>query len=707
MGADFADVPIFGHLRNIAERHPDKLAISDGDHHLTYSELVGAVATLSGRIAADVPEGQAVGILLANSVWNPVALLASMTVGRLAVPLNARDPASRISGIATAARLSAIIGFGAAPDIGLVRSVQWIDVAPEVVPSDQGTFAPPLSGSVDAPAIVLYTSDSTENPKGIANSQRNLLHRVQQYVDACHAGSGDVFLPLIGPATIAGCVEMLAALLSGATLHLLEVEAVGLSAVRHCMQAAGVTIGYLEPTLLRALMADDSADAFRSLRVARVGGKNVSWADIALLRKAVSDDCLIQIAHSPAETTGSQWFVPRDWPEQDAFAPVGWLLPGITFVIVDEEGRPARLGESGELLIRSPYVLLGHWENGTVVKAETDPDDPNLRIFATGDLVRLDDRGLLHIIGRKREDDVVKKILSARADDRLTHTREASLPILFLLPGSLGYGPSLTALTASMRKVTRIAPIRYPDLGMILGGQNSVADMAAAAVEQISRVQPLGHVRLLGHSLGGAVAFEVAARLLAAGRSVKFMGVLDTSLMGERSSYWETVTRTVHRIRTNRVTASRMACRGLAKATVAIGCEARLARIIDRYTKRQFNATCFRLRQELQEVLRAQAYFRWLAEPKPVLPIAAILFRCNRKRMPQALGWDRAFIRVDVIPSAGSHADLVMQPHLATNGPLIERAVLQTYSPADSLKRDAGLRRDCTNNSQPNQTSVQ
>lgn len=274
------------------------------------------------------------------------------------------------------------------------------------------------------------------------------------------------------------------------------------------------------------------------------------------------------------------------------------------------------------------------------------------------------------------------KVLSGRGDDHLTHTRETGVPILFLLPGSLGYGPTLAAFAVSMRKVARVLTIRYPNLEMILDGRNSVADMASSAMEQINRLQPVGPVRLLGHSLGGAVAFEIAARLVAEQRSVKFLGILDTSLMGERSSYRDTFTRTIHRIQANHVTASRMACRALAKATVAMGLETRLARILDRRTKGQFNATFFRIRQELQEVLRARAYYRWLAEPKSVLPIAAILFRCERKEMPEALGWDHAFARVEVVPSAGSHTDLVMQPHLATNGPLIEKAVLLTYSSA-------------------------
>src|SRR3954452_19072508 len=78
MGSNFANVCIFDHLREIAKQYPDKLAISDGVNRLTYSDLLSTVESLSGRIVTAVADGQAVGILLANSVWYPLAMLASM-----------------------------------------------------------------------------------------------------------------------------------------------------------------------------------------------------------------------------------------------------------------------------------------------------------------------------------------------------------------------------------------------------------------------------------------------------------------------------------------------------------------------------------------------------------------------------------------------------------------------------------------------------
>ena len=278
--------------------------------------------------------------------------------------------------IAVAARLSAVIGAGKVRHARLPQEIQWIDVAAGVSATHSWTPAPQLSDvvPVDAPAIVLYTSGSTGRPKGIVNSQRSLLQRVQQYVDSCHINAEDVILPLTGPATIAGCREMFAALLTGATLHLVDVEAVGLRAVRSRMRTEGATITYVVPTLLRALMAAEAADTFNSLRVVRIGGEKVAWTDIALLRKVVSNTCLVQVGYSSTESTGSQWFVPRSLPEYGASVPAGWLLPGIAFAIVSDEGRPVEPGESGELLIKSPHVLLGHWEDGAVVPAQADPD---------------------------------------------------------------------------------------------------------------------------------------------------------------------------------------------------------------------------------------------------------------------------------------------------------------------------------------------
>lgn len=853
MGADFSSTAVIEHLSAVAKRFADRVGLSDATHQVTYSDLLARVLTLAQEIAMAIPEGQAVGSLLGNSVWQPIAMLACMAAGRILVPLNPRDPVERLAAIAAAARISVLIGRdgSSSADWSARASLRWLDIERASQPSAAVPSLKPVS--VDAPAIVLYTSGSTGQPKGVVNSQRSLLQRVQQYVDACHINASDVFMPMSGPTTIAGCREMLSALMTGARLHVVDVEALGLRGLLRQLRSQQVTIVYIVPALLRAVVAASESGDFDSLRIVRVGGEKVLWTDISLIRTVAQSHCFIQISYSSTETTGTQWFLPNDVKEQDfneknLSVPVGYVLPGLSFVVVDDNGSPVAVGEVGELIVRSRYVLLGYWEYGRVFPALPDPDDELCRIFPTGDLVVVDAHGFLQMVGRKGRqlkingrrvepaelEAVVRKIPSVRdavaivtdsnelvifascgADaeasfttdvrdvirqklptalhptrlhriaelprlaggkidvanlkaldlesrrehaplsrqpegtevvqarkvvdqvwTRILGTTEATgrwdevggdslkllrcvmdleeligeeismeaftvdmsaadmanavamagrserqqddeeqLPHLVIMPGSMGYGPSMAAFGAQFSKAAHVIPIRYPDLSSTLTGRGSIDDMAIVALEQINATQPRGDIRLIGYSLGGGVAFEVATRLIAAGRSVKFLGILDTNVGPRTRQHQETLSRTLQRVRAHRVTLYRMFCRTVAKCVVRLGWEAQFCRMIDAKASTHLASTRFMLRLELEEILRMREFDRWRAKTKSRLPITGTLFLCNRRGLPPHLGWDSLFAQLDVIPIAGGHLDLVVEPHLSVNRPVIERAI--------------------------------
>ncbi|MCP3369524.1 non-ribosomal peptide synthetase [Bradyrhizobium cajani] len=851
LGDGFAGVSAIDHLIAVTARFANKVAISDANHSFTYSQLLSRVLTLAQAIEALIPEGEAVGWLLRASAWQPIAMLACMAAGRILVPLNPRDPVQRLMGIAKVARISVLIGQDAGDSAEWIKQhgLLWLDVASA---SEPASPTPTLGQvSVDAPAVVLYTSGSTGAPKGVVNSQRNLLQRVQQYVDACHISAADVFMPLSGPTTIAGCREMLSALLTGAKLHIVDIEVLGLRGVLRQITAQQVTITYVVPALARALINASRQGDLDSLRVIRVGGEKVLWTDIALIRRAVKASCFIQVSYLSTETTGTQWFLPKDRQEDGVSVPVGYLLPGISYAVVDESGNSVRCGEVGELVIKSGYVMLGYWDGGQLSPALHAPDDPKSRIYPTGDLVVVDTHGLVRIVGRKGRQlkingqrvepaelesalrklayvkdavavvtdanelvlfaspaaplrphfqtevrELIRQTLPAAlhptrlhevleiprlpggkidharlklldlesnktspmpmpavqrmaeankavhqvwsnilgapeaagrwdeaggdslkllrcvmdleeligrelnmeaftvdmsAEDMIRavatgHRQERQrldhqiLPCLVILPGSMGYGPSMAAFGAQLSKVARVIPIRYPDLSWSLAGGDSVQEMAALAVEQIKAAQPRGDVRMIGYSLGGGVAFEVASRLIEQGRAVKFLGILDTNVGPRRANHREAFSRTLQRIRSHRVTIYRMLCRSVAKLATRMGQEVRFCRLIDSITWSRLANTRFMLRLELEELLRMRAFGRWVSDSKPRLPIKGTVFACHRPGVTPRLGWDFLFEELDVIPIAGGHLDLVVEPHLSVNRPVIERAIKASSS---------------------------
>jgi thioesterase domain-containing protein len=172
----------------------------------------------------------------------------------------------------------------------------------------------------------------------------------------------------------------------------------------------------------------------------------------------------------------------------------------------------------------------------------------------------------------------------------------------------------------------------------------------------------------------------VATRLIAEGRSVKFLGILDTNIGPRKHNYRETLSRTLQRVRSHRVTIYRMLCRAISKCVARLGWQVPFCRLLDSRIWTRLSGTRFILRLELEEILRMQAFDRWRAASKPCLPITGTIFACNRRSSQVHLGWDSLFAQLDVIPIAGGHLDLVVEPHLAVNLPVVQRAVAASYS---------------------------
>jgi thioesterase domain-containing protein len=99
---------------------------------------------------------------------------------------------------------------------------------------------------------------------------------------------------------------------------------------------------------------------------------------------------------------------------------------------------------------------------------------------------------------------------------------------LFVFPGAGGNSVYFHALGRALPTSHSVFGLQAVGLDGDVAPHQTVAEMAAHAFAQVRRVQPAGPYLLLGHSLGGRVAFDVARRLEAAGERVALLAVLDT-----------------------------------------------------------------------------------------------------------------------------------------------------------------------------------
>jgi amino acid adenylation domain-containing protein len=260
----------------------------------------------------------------------------------------------------------------------------------------------------------------------------------------------------------------------------------------------------------------------------------------------------------------------------------------------------------------------------------------------------------------------------------LVTLRKGSGPPIFAFPGAGGNSVYFHAMASAL-------PTPHPVFGLQAVGldgdrapHESVADIAAHAVEQLRRVQPAGPYLLLGHSLGGRVAFEVARSLESAGDRVALLGVLDTPapLHGTAAASasardladdlaWLDDVKEIVEVTTGQ------ALKIDAQALRALSNDARIAIVASRLTETGLLLDG-RLARGFISVYQAAARTSYEASEPIAAPIA--LLRVERANEPDegaslrgAWGWDKLTTggaASVVVP--GGHISMLMPPHVET-----------------------------------------
>jgi amino acid adenylation domain-containing protein len=394
--------PIIELFECVVRRERSRIAIRDANTALTFGELWDAVSGLAETLAANTAPGDLIAILLPACPMFPIAMLACLAAGRPFVVLDTLHPPEWLGDVLQRARPTLAITLedglpsveARMPTMRVIRMTGVPALAPE------GWRPDPVG--VDEPACVLFTSGSTGQPKSIVNSQRNLLQRVAQSINAAHINAADRLLTLAPPCTIVGIRDVITALLAGASIHLLDPRGVGAREILHVIRAEAITVLFAFPALLRSIVAARERRADAALRLVRAGGDTTVWTDVETLRAWLAPEAAIQVVYAATEAPMMQWFVDDSCRREDVRIPIGYPLPGNRLALVDEDGRATPPGEVGELIVGGQCVSLGSWVDGRLADEGVETDATcGGRIFRTGDLARQRTDGLLERVGRK------------------------------------------------------------------------------------------------------------------------------------------------------------------------------------------------------------------------------------------------------------------------------------------------------------------
>src|SRR4029077_15606833 len=113
----------------------------------------------------------------------------------------------------------------------------------------------PAESGMGQPACVVFAPGGTGRPKGVVKSQRNLLQRAGQSINAAHINHEDRLLTLASLCTIVGVRDTITALLAGASVPLLDLQRAGAREILNVIRAKAITILFAFPALLRSVIA--------------------------------------------------------------------------------------------------------------------------------------------------------------------------------------------------------------------------------------------------------------------------------------------------------------------------------------------------------------------------------------------------------------------------------------------------------------------
>ena len=404
-------------LRDSAARSPERPAVADGGHVLTYAEL----DALSDRVARallaqGVAPGDRVGILARKSAVSVVALFGVLKAGACYVPLDPKSPAARLATIITDSGITVVLAGPATAG----QAAAMADAVPELRavvipdPSGEAVLAEPAGALPADPTIetdlayILYTSGSTGTPKGVMISHRASLTFVDWAAQCTWLGEED---RVCSPAPLhfdLSVFDIFASCLAGACMVVApENMTVFPSRLAGWIDRERVSVWYSVPSVLTMLAEYGNlrASGLTALRAVIFAGEVFPAKHLSRLMAELPGPRYLNW-YGPTETNVCTWYEVPPWAELTAPVPIGRACPNTDAFAVTADGeRVAKPGQEGELYVRGPGLMSGYWGDAekTARMLVTNPFQSAYAeaAYRTGDLVTLNEAGDFIFLGRR------------------------------------------------------------------------------------------------------------------------------------------------------------------------------------------------------------------------------------------------------------------------------------------------------------------
>lgn len=391
-------------LAKTAERQPQKTALIAKEEELTFGALNERVHALAAHLQQEgIRQGDRVGVLLPNSTAIPLSYYSTQKIGAVTVILDARLKGKELQAVLKDADLKLlIVHHHLYAEVGEVFKEMaavpvWI-VGGEGERSFEKRFAAtkkvaPPSLNADDDALILYTSGTTGEPKGVVLTCRNLAQYpmvMREFGITDASTMRGCILPMshiVGPIVCNELAER------GYTLVIFD--QINPITLLEGIQKYRINVFESVPIVFQLLLGVKNLASYdtRSMKIAAMMGTSIP---LPLLRAFQAAQPHIKVIQGYGLTEASPMITLVEPAKAEAkMGSIGCAVPGVEVKIVDENGKELGVDEPGEIITRGPHVMKGYFRR---------PDATAERIrngwLYTGDVGKRGADGYYYHLGR-------------------------------------------------------------------------------------------------------------------------------------------------------------------------------------------------------------------------------------------------------------------------------------------------------------------
>ncbi len=398
-----------------ARRTPDATLLVDRDHDgeiitVTYAEAAVRTAEVAKLlVAAGVQPGDRVIVARRKSICSFMSVHGILRAGAIAVPLDPLAPGVTLQPLVADADPTAVIG-----DPSVIAKLDLDTTAPklltviEAVDEESARLVDvelpePLTG--EAPAYVIYSSGSTGIPKGILHSHASGLAYAAMCAEEYGLTASDRLAAMTPLHFDMSTLELYAMPLVGGSVAIFsEAELRFPATFTDRAAAARCTLWYGVPYMLQQIVERGLLDErnLADLRTIVYAGEVYPVEGLRRLMH-LFPGLLVTNAYGPAEVNAvTHDHLTEPPPPGATETPIGRPAQGVEIMVVDDDRTtPVAAGDVGELVVSAPTRMLRYWGRPDLDELTGMPHEDGPDWYRTGDLVQLDDDGVLWFRGRR------------------------------------------------------------------------------------------------------------------------------------------------------------------------------------------------------------------------------------------------------------------------------------------------------------------